>query len=63
MKLSELDIGKTATIQTVGGSGALRQHFWIWGFIQGFRGNRSKICSRWEILMELCIHGQLTITV
>ena len=27
MKLSELAIGKTATIQSVGGKGALRQHF------------------------------------
>ena len=35
MKLSELPIGETATIRTVGGSGALRQHFLDMGLIQG----------------------------
>ena len=30
MTLKELEIGKSAVIKTVGGEGALRQHFWIW---------------------------------
>ena len=35
MKLSELPIGSTATILSVGGTGALRQHFLDMGLIQG----------------------------
>lgn len=35
MKLSRLPIGSTATILSVGGSGALRQHFLDMGLIQG----------------------------
>ena len=35
MTLRELEIGQTATIQAVGGSGALRQHFLDMGLIQG----------------------------
>ena len=35
MKLSELQIGDTATILSVGGKGALRQHFLDMGLIQG----------------------------
>ena len=35
MNLSKLPIGSTATIQSVGGSGALRQHFLDMGLIQG----------------------------
>lgn len=35
MKLSELQIRNTATIRSVGGSGALRQHFLDMGLIQG----------------------------
>ena len=30
MTLRDLPVGKTATIRSVGGEGALRQHFWIW---------------------------------
>ena len=33
MKLSELQIGSTATIKAVGGKGALRQHFLDMGLI------------------------------
>ena len=36
MKLNELQIGDTATILSVGGSGALRQHFLDMGLIQLF---------------------------
>ena len=35
MKLNELQIGSTATILSVGGEGALRQHFLDMGLIQG----------------------------
>ena len=35
MNLKELEIGKTATVKTVGGSGALRQHFLDMGLIPG----------------------------
>ncbi len=35
MTLKELGIGKTATILSVGGNGALRQHFLDMGLIQG----------------------------
>ena len=31
MTLKELPIGRSAVVETVGGAGALRQHFWIWG--------------------------------
>lgn len=31
MTLKHLEIGKSAVIKAVGGEGALRQHFWIWG--------------------------------
>ena len=35
MKLEELAIGKSAVILSVGGEGALRQHFLDMGLIQG----------------------------
>ena len=35
MTLKELQIGKTATVRTVGGEGALRQHFLDMGIIPG----------------------------
>ena len=35
MTLKELPAGKTATVQTVGGEGALRQHFLDMGLIPG----------------------------
>jgi len=35
MRLNKLGIGETATILSVGGSGALRQHFLDMGLIQG----------------------------
>jgi ferrous iron transport protein B len=35
LNLSKLEIGKTATVTTVGGSGALRQHFLDMGIIPG----------------------------
>ena len=35
MTLKELQIGKSAVVDTVGGSGALRQHFLDMGLIPG----------------------------
>ena len=35
MNLKELEIGRTATVKSVGGSGALRQHFLDMGLIPG----------------------------
>lgn len=48
MKLSELQIGNTATICAVGGSGALRQHFLDMGLIQGTEVTVVKY-ALWEI--------------
>ena len=43
MTLRELQPGKTATILSVGGEGALRQHLLDMGLIQGT--DRCKICT------------------
>ena len=57
MRLSELSIGDTATIQDIGGSGALRQHFLDMGLIQGTEVTVVKYAP-----MGLRIHGyELTI--
>ncbi len=61
MKLSELAIGKTATIKAVGGSGALRQHFLDMGLIQGTEVTVVKYAPMGDPI-ELRIHGyELTI--
>lgn len=61
MKLSELQIGNTATIRTVGGSGALRQHFLDMGLIQGTEVTVVKYAPMGDPI-ELRIHGyELTI--
>lgn len=61
MKLSELEIGSTATIQTVGGSGALRQHFLDMGLIQGTEVTVVKYAPMGDPV-EIQIHGyELTI--
>lgn len=61
MKLSELAIGKTATIQSVGGCGALRQHFLDMGLIQGTEVTVIKYAPMGDPI-ELRIHGyELTI--
>ena len=60
MKLSELQIGNTATICAVGGSGALRQHSG-YGTDSGNRGDGGKIRPMGDPI-ELRIHGyELTI--
>lgn len=56
MKLSELSIGSTATIQIVGGSGALRQHFLDMGLIQGTEVTVVKYAPMGDPV-ELRIHG------
>ena len=56
MKLSELEIGKTATIRAVGGTGALRQHFLDMGLIQGTEVTVVKYAPMGDP-MELKIHG------
>ena len=45
MKLSELEIGSTATILAVGGSGALRQHFLDMGMIPGHGSDGCQVCA------------------
>lgn len=61
MRLSELQIGNTATILSVGGSGALRQHFLDMGLIQGTEVTVVKYAPMGDPI-ELRIHGyELTI--
>ncbi len=61
MTLKELPIGKTATILSVGGSGALRQHLLDMGLIQGARVTVVKYAPMGDPI-ELKIHGyELTI--
>ena len=56
MNLSKLPIGSTATIQSVGGAGALRQHFLDMGLIQGTEVTVVKYAPMGDP-MELRIHG------
>ena len=44
MTLKELEIGKSAVIEAVGGEGTLRQHFLDMGVLPGAE-DCSKICS------------------
>ena len=61
MRLNKLGIGETATIRTVGGSGALRQHFLDMGLIQGTEVTVVKYAPMGDPI-ELRIHGyELTI--
>lgn len=63
MTLRELGIGKTALINTVGGEGALRQHFLDMGIIPGAEVTVVKLAPMGDP-MELQIHGyELTIRV
>lgn len=48
MTLKELEIGKSAVIKTVGGAGALRQHFLDMGMIPGAEVTVVNL-RRWEI--------------
>lgn len=56
MTLKDLPIGKTATIQTVGGEGALRQHFLDMGVIPGTDITVVKYAPMGDP-MELRLHG------
>lgn len=61
MTLKELEIGKSAIINTVGGEGALRQHFLDMGVIPGAEVSVVKLAPMGDP-MELKIHGyELTI--
>ena len=56
MTLKELEIGKSAVICTVGGEGALRQHFLDMGMIPGTEVTLVKLAPMGDP-MELEIHG------
>lgn len=56
MELKELQIGKSGVIKTVGGSGALRQHFLDMGMIPGAEVTVVKLAPMGDP-MELQIHG------
>lgn len=63
MTLKDLPIGKTATILSVGGEGALRQHFLDMGLIQGTEVTVVKYAPMGDPI-ELRLHGyELTIRV
>lgn len=56
MTLNNLEIGKTAVIEKVGGEGALRQHFLDMGLIPGAEVTLVKFAPMGDP-MELLIHG------
>ena len=63
MTLKELEIGKNAVILSVGGEGALRQHFLDMGLIPGAEVTMVKFAPMGDPL-ELKIHGyELTLRV
>lgn len=63
MNLNELEVGKSAVILSVGGEGALRQHFLDMGLIPGAEVTLIKLAPMGDP-MELKIHGyELTIRV
>lgn len=61
MTLKDLKIGKTATILSVGGQGALRQHFLDMGLIQGTEVTVVKYAPMGDPV-ELRLHGY-TLTI
>ena len=56
MMLSDLEIGRSARIESVGGAGALRQHFLDMGLIPGAEVTLVKFAPMGDP-MELLIHG------
>ena len=63
MTLKDLEIGKSAVITSVGGAGALRQHFLDMGMIPGTRVKLVKYAPMGDP-MELMLHGyELTLRV
>lgn len=45
MTLDELAVGESALLQTVGGEGALRQHFLDMGLIPGEEDDTGALCA------------------
>ena len=63
MTLKELQIGKSAVVDTVGGSGALRQHFLDMGLIPGAEVTLVKLAPMGDP-MEIRVRGyELTLRV
>ncbi len=63
MRLNELEIGQSALITTVGGSGALRQHFLDMGVIPGAEATIVKFAPMGDPV-EISIHGyELTLRI
>ena len=63
MTLKELKTGQTAVVETVGGEGALRQHFLDMGVIPGAEMTLVKLAPMGDP-MEFRIHGyELTLRV
>jgi len=56
MNLRELQIGKSAIVTSVGGDGALRQHFLDMGIIPGVEVEIVKFAPRGDP-MQVRIHG------
>lgn len=56
MTLKDLELGQTATIEVVGGEGALRQHFLDMGVIPGAQITLIKYAPMGDP-MELMLHG------
>ena len=56
MTLNQLQIGKSAVVDTVGGTGALRQHFLDMGLIPGAQVTLVKLAPMGDP-MELRVHG------
>ena len=50
MTLNELEVGKTAVVTRVGGSGALRQHFLDMGILPGARGLGCRVKRKGECI-------------
>ena len=63
MTLKELQIGKSAVVDTVGGSGALRQHFLDMGLIPGAEVTLVKLAPMGDPI-EIRVRGyELTLRV
>lgn len=63
MTLDQLGVGKTATIKSVGGKGALRLHFLDMGLIPRTKVTMRKIAPMGDPI-EICIRGyELTLRV
>ena len=56
MTLKELEIGKSAVVEKVGGEGALRQHFLDMGVIPGAEVTAVRLAPMGDPI-ELMIHG------